>query len=102
MAEKKYERLSADVEFADGVTRKVKPLTIASLRKFVKAVEDLSTENMNDEAIDQMVNAAKIVVQQVDPELANNPEKLEEALDMDVFQKIMTVAMGNKLIDPNE
>lgn len=97
-------RVTANIEFADGVVREVHPLTIKSLRKFVKAVEDLNLAEgaVTDETIDKMVNAASIVMRQIDPELAEDKDKLEESLDMDVFNKLMTVAMGNRLTDPNE
>ncbi len=98
-------RVQADIEFADGKVRTIKPLTIKSLRKFVKLIEGLNTAPdapMNDETIDKMVEAAAIVLEQVDPTLAGDKESVEELLDMDVFQKLMTVAMGNRLTDPNQ
>lgn len=92
-------RLEAPIEFADGQVRIVKPLTIKSLRKFVKVMEGLNVgdANLNDEMIDKMVEAASIVLEQVDPELARDREAVEAALDMDVFQKLMAVAMGNRV-----
>lgn len=98
-------RISVDMEFADGVTRTVKPLTISRLRKFMKLVETLSaTEsgNLGDEDIDKMMDAATVVMEQIDPKLADDRAALEEALDVEIFWKLMQVAMGNKVTDPNE
>jgi len=98
-------RIESAIEFADGKVRTVKPLTIKSLRKFVKVIEGLNVgpdTPMTDETIDKMVEAATIVLEQIDPELARDKEAVESALDMDVFQKLMTVAMGNRLMDPNQ
>lgn len=98
-------RISVDVEFADGETRTVKPLTISRLRKFMKLVESLSTTeaaNLGDEDIDKMMDAAAVVVSQIDPKLAEDKEKLEEIIDVDIFWKLMQIAMGNKVADPNE
>lgn len=92
-------RLEVTIEFADGKVRNVKPLTIKSLRRFVKVMEGLNVgdANMDDAMIDKMVEAASIVLEQVDPELAKDREAVESALDMDVFQKLMAVAMGNRV-----
>lgn len=98
-------RISVDVEFADGETRTVKPLTISRLRKFMKLVESLSTTEaagLQDEDIDKMMDAAAVVVSQIDPKLAEDKEKLEEIIDVDIFWKLMQIAMGNKVADPNE
>jgi hypothetical protein len=97
-------RVEAKIEFADGKVRTVRPLTIKSLREFVKVVEGLNVGPdmpMTDETITKMVQAASIILRQVDEELAKDPQAVEEAIDMDVFQKLLTVAMGNRLVDPN-
>lgn len=97
-------RLESNIEFADGKVRTVKPLTIKALRKFVKVVEGLNVgpnATMDDEMINRMVDAAIIVLEQVDPELVKDRESVESAIDMDVFQKLMSVAMGNRVVDPN-
>lgn len=98
-------RISVDVEFADGEVRTVKPLTISRLRKFMKLVESLSSteaSNLGDEDIDKMMDAAAVVVSQIDPKLAEDKEKLEDIIDVDIFWKLMQIAMGNKVADPNE
>ena len=104
-SDKHVARMAQEIVFADNEVRTVRPLTIKRLRKFVKTVQDLNVEDrkgMDDEAIDQMVNAAQIVMEEVDPELAADRDRLEESIDLDVFNKMMTAAMGNKISDPNE
>lgn len=96
-------RISLDIEFADGVTRTVHPLTIKRLRKFMVVAEDLTvSDKLTDEDIDKMMAAAQIVMEQVDPEIAKDEDKLEDAIDVEIFWKLMQVAMGNKVADPNE
>lgn len=97
-------RISVDMEFADGTTRTVKPLTISRLRRFMKLAEEINTsgDKMTDEDITKMMEAAAVVMEQVDPQLAKDSEALEEALDVEIFWKLMQVAMGNKISDPNE
>jgi hypothetical protein len=88
--------LGKDIVFADGVTRTVKPLTIRNLRKFMKAVKNLKgEENLSDEDIDIMVEAAGVALGTVDPELANDKEKLEDILDLRSFGELMAAAMGS-------
>ena len=86
------------IEFGDGVSRTIRPLTLKQLRKFVVVIEKLgSTENastMTDDDIDTMVDAAEIILAKVDPALAADRDALEEAVDLVAFNKMMNVAMG--------
>ena len=97
-------RAGYDIVFADGKTRKVKPLTIRQLRGFMKIMDkmgDLDTEDnksLSDEDIDNMVSAAAIALSKVDTELADDADALEDALDLRCFGALMAASMGN---DPN-
>lgn len=79
----------------------VRPLTIRQLRKFVKVVKDLNTEtvDLSDEDIDNMIEAARIVLSKAAPELAEDPDALEDVLDIRTFNQILSAAMG---VDPEE
>ncbi len=88
--------LGREILFADGKKRTVRPLTIRNLRKFMKVVKDLKTDDsLNDEDIDVMVEAASIALLAVDPELAEDTEALEDALDLRCFGELMNAAMGS-------
>ena len=98
-------RVGYDVVFADGVSRKIKPLTIRQLRSFMKVMEkmqnldtDDTNQSLSDEDIDNMVNAAAIALSKVDEELAGDPDGLEDVLDLRCFGELMAASMGN---DPN-
>lgn len=87
--------------FADGKKRTIKPLTIRQLRKFMKVANALQSKNesdMTDDDIDSMVAAASIALAKIDPELAEDLDALEDALDLRCFGELMAAAMGN---DPN-
>ena len=85
-----------EILFADGKTRVIKPLTIRQLRKFMKAVKDLNTEEgISDEDIDVMIEAAAIALATVDSELAEDPDALEDILDLRSFGELMSAAMGS-------
>jgi Sec-independent protein translocase protein TatA len=91
-----------DIVFADGKVRTVKPLTIRSLREFMKVANEMKSTDegsLSDDDIDKMVAAAKIALKKVDPELAADEDALEDALDLRSFQELMSVAMGG---DPNQ
>ena len=85
-----------EILFADGKKRVIRPLTIRNLRKFMKVVKYLKTDdNLEDKDIDVMVEAAGIALISVDPELAEDTEALEDALDLRCFGELMNAAMGS-------
>jgi hypothetical protein len=91
-----------EILFADGKKRTVKPLTIKSLREFMKVANNMKATDeagMTDEDIDKMVSAAAIALKKADPELAADRDALEEVLDLSTFAEVMAAAMGN---DPNQ
>ena len=98
-------RVGFDIVFADGVTRKITPLTIRQLRSFMKVMDKMqnldtedTTQSMSDEDIDNMVEAAAIALSKVDKELSEDSDTLEDALDLRCFGALMAASMGN---DPN-
>lgn len=98
MADKHNVKKGRDIEFLDGVVRNVKPLTISQLRKFVVVltkIRSTDVESISDEDIDNMIAAAGIILSKVDPELAEDLDKIEEAIDLEIFSQLLEVAMGN-------
>jgi predicted nucleotidyltransferase len=97
MADKNKDLLGGtEILFADGKKRTIRPLTIRNLRKFMKVVKDLRTdENLEDSDIDVMVEAAAIALSNVDPQLADDKDALEDALDLRCFGELMGAAMGS-------
>ncbi len=106
MAVNKDLREGQDIAFADGVSRKVFPLTIRQLRSFMKIADKLNVDSdagLSDADIDNMVSAAAIALQKVDPDLANDEDALEDALDLKCFGALMAASMGNEVTEvPNE
>ena len=91
-------RKGVDIVFADGVERRIHPLTIKSLRKFVKIMDKMQDfedmTSVSDDDIDVMMDAAQIILEKVDHDLANDRDLLEDAVDISVFSQMMAVAMG--------
>jgi len=90
-----------EVELQDGRKVTLKPLPIKRLKEFMKVVTKLDTVKDEEEAIDIFIEACAIALKKSLPELADNKEALEEALDVPTIWKIMEVCGGIKLGDPN-
>lgn len=96
MSDNKDILAGTEILFADGKKRVIKPLTIRNLRKFMKIVKNLkSEETLEDADIDIMVEAAAIALAVVDPDLASDKEALEDVLDLKSFGALMSAAMGS-------
>lgn len=99
MATKVFETLV--LELQDGTEVTIRPLPIKKLRKFMEVVKGL--EESEDEILSMgiLVDACAIAISVSKPELAADKEKLEDALDVPTMYKILEVAGGVKLNDPN-
>lgn len=99
MATKMYEEINLTTQ--GGTELVIRPLTIKSLRAFMKKMEELNGEDITDEkGIDVMVDAAKIAIRQCNPDL-ENIEDLEDELDIPTVNKILEVSGGVKVDDPS-
>jgi len=87
------------VDFSDDIQRHIRPLSIRQLRKFVKIIEKMGdttdATTMSDEDIDNMVEAAAIILEKVDPKLVADRDTLEDTVDLVAFNEMMSIAMGN-------
>lgn len=95
-------REGVEVVFADGVKRKIRPLTIRQMRKFMKSIKDLDaldSANLDDDQIDKMVEAAVIALEKDYPDIASDRDALEDIIDMKSFGILISAAMG---ADPND
>lgn len=99
MATKVYDTL--EVELQEGTVVTVKPLNIRLLRKFMEVMGDMDPEATETENLDVLVKACGIAIEKQAPDIANNRENLEEALDIPTMWKIIEIAGGIKMADPN-
>jgi hypothetical protein len=101
MATSVYE--TVEIELMDGTKIKMRPLRISLLRDFMKEFQKIGDEGIaedNIKSMDLLVTCATIAMKQFDEELATK-EKLEDILDLPTVYKIIEVAAGIKLNDPN-
>lgn len=93
-------REGREIVFADGEKRTIYPLTIRQLRKFMKVVTglNLASDELSDEDVTRMVEAAAIALEKDFPEEASDLDALEDILDLRSFNALLAAAMG---ADPN-
>ena len=91
------------IELIDGTQITLRPLNIKLLREFMKTFTAGANVEQEDEdhSLDLLVACVGIAMKQYKPELANDKERLEDLLDLPTIYKIIEVASGIKLNDPN-
>lgn len=100
MATKIYE--SIELELLNGKSIVVKPLSIKNLREVMKAWNKTAEVQNEDDFLEVLVECTKIAMKQFAPELAENREELEDAVDLQTMYKILEVGADIRLNDPNQ
>jgi hypothetical protein len=90
-----------EITLQNGDKVRLKPLTIKALRKFMAAIAKTAESKTEDETLTILIDACAVAIELQLPELANNREALESALDMPTINRILEVCGGIKLDDPN-
>lgn len=90
-------RPGVEIMFADG-PRTIYPLSLRQLRKINTIMKSMETAENDDESVDLMVEAAAIILEKISPEIADDPDALEDILDIKSFNQMIAAAMGT---DPN-
>jgi hypothetical protein len=101
MATQVYE--TVDVELMDGTVLSLRPLKISLLREFMAEFQKISDEEIssdNIKSMDLLLDCAVIAMKQYNPDVATK-EQLEDLIDMPTVYKVIEVASGIKLNDPN-
>ena len=101
MANTVYEVVN--IQLSNGQEIEIRPLTIKNLKKFTTIVKKLSEVDLEDEmaAMDIFIEAGMVCMQQFNPELAEDKEVFEDIIEVPTLMKILEVAGGLKLSDPN-
>jgi hypothetical protein len=92
-----------EIELIDGTKLKLRPLKISLLREFMKkfaGLDNVEISSDNDKSMDLLMDCISIAMKQYSPELSDR-EKLEEVIDLPTVYKIIEIASGVKLNDPN-
>jgi len=100
LATKIYE--SIELELLDGKVIEVKPLSIKNLREVMKAWNKTTQIESEDQFLDILIECVQIAMKQFAPDLAEDRELLEDAVDLQTMYKILEVGADIKLNDPNQ
>lgn len=96
-----------EVQLQDGSSVTLKPLTIKTLRKFMKTMEGFGAEGATEEdGFEILLDASALCLKDVKPEFWSDEtnahtEAYEDVIDMPTVYKILDVCGGLKLNDPN-
>ena len=92
-----------EIELSDGSIVTLKPLPIKQLRKFMEIVNSMGIDESKTEldAMDQFVDAAIVCLEGLGRADLANKDKFEELVEVPTMMKILEVAGGLKLTDPN-
>ena len=101
MATTVYE--TVEVVLIDGTKIEMRPLKISLLRDFMTEFQKIGEEEIasdNIKSMDLLLDCAVIAMKQYNPDIASK-DTLEEVIDLPTVYKIIEVASGIKLNDPN-
>jgi len=93
-----------EIELIDGTKLTLRPLKISLLRDFMKKFAGLETVEVasdNDKSMDLLIDCIQIAMKQYNPDLSNDRKKIEDVIDLPTVYKIIEIASGVKLNDPN-
>ena len=90
-------RPGVEIVFSDKV-RTIYPVSLRQLRKLNSVMKQMETVEDDDVSVDLMVEAACIILEAIEPDIAADPEQVEDLLDIKSFNQLISAAMGT---DPN-
>lgn len=86
----------------DGTKIKVRPLKISLLRPFMTKFEKIAeVAEDNEKSMALLIECVQIAMEQYNPDLAKDKDKLEDILDLPTVYEIIEAASGVKLSDAN-
>ena len=92
-----------EIELSNGETITIRPLPIKQLRKFMELINSMQNVDVesDSDAMEIFIKAAMVCLETFKPELAKDKDKFEELIEVPTMMKILEIAGGLKLSDPN-
>lgn len=96
---------TVEIELQDGTVLVLKPLKIKYLREFMDTFQSMADKDISEDdtmgSVNLLLDCVQVAMKQYNPEFAEDRDKLEDAMDMPTIYKVIEVASGIKLNDPN-
>lgn len=94
---------TAELELENGDKIIVKPLPIKQLKKFMKVIRKLDSEDIKNEedAMDIFIEASMICLEKSRPDLSEDKDSFEDSVNVPTMMKILEICGGLKMNDPN-
>lgn len=94
-----------EIELQDGTQIELRPLKIKVLREFMKTFQSMAEAEPDEDdsmgSVNLLLDCVQVAMKQYKPELALDRDKLEDVIDLPTAYKIIEIASGIKLNDPN-
>jgi len=92
-----------EIQLSNGKTLTIKPLTIKHLKKFLKVIKKMDDPEITeeDQIMEIFIEGAMVCLEQLMPDLAEDRDLFEDTIEVPTMMKILEVAGGLKLNDPN-
>lgn len=100
MATKVYE--SDYITLIDGTEVFITPLKIKYLREFMNAFENVKGAGNDDNAIDALVECARICMKQYFPEISKSTDLIEDAMTLKDIYRLLDISAGIKVNEKSE
>lgn len=90
-----------EITLQNGVTVKLKPLTIKELRKFMVVIQKTADVTTEDETLTILIEACAVALEKQLPDLVKDVDSFEDVLDVPTINRILEICGGIKMDDPN-
>lgn len=92
-----------EISLNNGTVIKVKPLTITSLKEFMKVLDKMQNEDVKTEAdiLDVFIEAGMVCMKTFYPDIATDRQAFEDLIEVPTLMKVLEVAGGVKMDSPN-
>ena len=92
-----------EIELSDGSSLTIKPLSIKNLKKFLAVMNKMQDDSVitEEDIMEVFIEGAMVCLEQLRPELSEDKDKFEELIEVPTMMRILEVAGGLKLNDPN-
>ena len=86
-----------EVKLQNGTTVTLKPLSIKELRKFMAVIQKTATAEDQTESLDVLIEACGVALEKQVPDLVNDRDAFEDALDIPTINRILEICGGIKM-----